>query len=138
MSGEAANGCVGLVLVSHSEALARGLVDLARQVAGPDVEIIAAAGGPDGSLGTDGGRVLEALRHAARGSGAVVLMDLGSSVLSVRAALNELETDELRQLQIADAPFVEGTIAAAVTAATGATAADVARAAEDARGVAKL
>jgi phosphoenolpyruvate---glycerone phosphotransferase subunit DhaM len=138
VTGQTPNGCVGLVLVSHSEALASGLVELARQVAGPDVEIIAAAGGPDGSLGTDGGRVLDALRRGARGSGAVVLMDLGSSVLSVRAALNELEPDELRQLQIADAPFVEGTIAAAVTASTGATASDVARAAEDARGVAKL
>jgi PTS hybrid protein len=124
MSGETRNGYVGLVL--------------ARQVAGPDVEIIAAAGGPDGSLGTDGGRVLEALRRGARGEGAVVLMDLGSSVLSVRAALGELDPEELRLLQVVDAPFVEGTVAAAVTASTGASAADVARAAADARDATKL
>ncbi|HEV8687994.1 MAG TPA: dihydroxyacetone kinase phosphoryl donor subunit DhaM [Gaiellaceae bacterium] len=138
MRGETANGYVGIILVSHSEALASGLMDLARQVAGPDVEIIAAAGGPDGSLGTDGARVLDALRRGARGSGAVVLMDLGSSVLSVKAALGQLEDEELHRLQVADAPFVEGTVAAAVTASTGATAAEVARAAEEARGVAKL
>jgi PTS hybrid protein len=138
VSGETANGYVGLILVSHSEALASGLVELARQVAGPDVEIIAAAGGPNGSLGTDGARVLDALRRGARGSGAVVLMDLGSSVLSVKAALGELDTEELHQLHVVDAPFVEGTVAAAVTAATGADAAAVARAAEDARNVAKL
>jgi phosphoenolpyruvate---glycerone phosphotransferase subunit DhaM len=138
VSGETANGYVGLILVSHSATLASGLADLARQVAGPDVEIVAAAGGPDGSLGTDGALVLEALRRGARGNGAVVLMDLGSSVLSVKAALEQLEDEELHQLQVADAPFVEGTVAAAVTASTGATAAEVARAAEDARSVAKL
>jgi phosphoenolpyruvate---glycerone phosphotransferase subunit DhaM len=138
VSRETTNGYVGLILVSHSEALAGGLVELARQVAGPDVEIVAAAGGPDGSLGTDGARVLDAMRQGARGGGAVVLMDLGSSVLSVKAALEELETEELEHLQVVDAPFVEGTIAAAVTAATGASAAEVARAAKDARDVAKL
>jgi PTS hybrid protein len=65
-------------------------------------------------------------------------MDLGSSVLSVKAALQELDGEELTRLQVVDAPFVEGTIAAAVTASTGASAAEVARAASDARDVAKL
>jgi PTS hybrid protein len=138
VTGETGNGYVGLVLVSHSEELAAGLAELARQVAGPDVEIVAAAGGPNGSLGTDGARVLEALREGAKRGGAVVLMDLGSSVLSVKAAIAELEPEELQHLQVVDAPFVEGTIAAAVTASTGASAAEVARAAEDARNVAKL
>ena len=138
MTGETANGYVGLVLVSHSEQLARGLVELARQVAGPDVKIVAAAGGPSGSLGTDGERVLEAMRQGAQSGGAVVLMDLGSSVLSVKAALTELESAELQYLEVVDAPFVEGTIAAAVTAATGASTAEVARAATAAKDVAKL
>jgi dihydroxyacetone kinase phosphotransfer subunit len=138
VTGETANGYVGLVLVSHSQELANGLAELARQVAGPDVEIVAAAGGPNGSLGTDGARVLEALRNGAQGGGAVVLMDLGSSVLSVKAAIAELDPEELRHLRVVDAPFVEGTIAAAVTASTGASAAEVARAAADARDVAKL
>lgn len=138
MNGGRTNGYVGLVLVSHSEALASGLVELARQVAGAGVEIIAAAGGPDGTLGTDGARVLEALRRGASGTGAVVLMDLGSSVLSVRAALGELPAEELARLEVVDAPFVEGTVAAAVTAATGASVADVARAAADARDATKL
>jgi dihydroxyacetone kinase phosphotransfer subunit len=138
VSGETGNGYVGLVLVSHSEALASGLAELARQVAGPDVQIIAAAGGPEGSLGTDGARVLDALRRGAAGGGTVVLMDLGSSVLSVKAALLELDPEELGRVQVADAPFVEGTVAAAVTAATGASAVEVARAATEARNVAKL
>jgi hypothetical protein len=43
------NGCVGLVLVSHSSAIAEGLADLVAQFAGPDVAIVAVGGGPDGA-----------------------------------------------------------------------------------------
>jgi len=67
------DGTVALVLVSHSAAIADGLAELVAQVAGPDVPIVAAGGGPDGSFGTDGGRVLEALRTASAGAGGVVL-----------------------------------------------------------------
>lgn len=133
-----ANGFVGLVLVSHSASIAEGLAELAAQVAGPSVPIVAIGGAADGSLGTDGGKVLDALRKAAAGQGAVVLMDLGSSVLSVRAAQAELSADELERLVIADAPLVEGTIAAAVTASTGASRQEIAAAAQEARSVSKL
>jgi PTS hybrid protein len=71
---------VGLVLVSHSAAIAAGLAELVGQVAGEGVPIKTAGGGPGGTLGTDGGLVLEALRSI-DGAGAVVLVDLGSSVL---------------------------------------------------------
>jgi PTS hybrid protein len=70
---------VGIVVVSHSEDLARGLVDLAGQVAGPDVRILPAGGGPGGSLGTDDDRVREAIKRADQGSGVVILCDLGSA-----------------------------------------------------------
>lgn len=131
---------VGLVLVSHSAEIAAGLAGLVGQVAGEDVPIVAAGGMPDGSFGTDGGRVLEALRHAANGAGAgaVVLMDLGSSVLAVRAALAELEPEELERIVVVDAPLVEGAVAAGVTASTGADLTEVAEAAREARHVAKL
>jgi phosphoenolpyruvate---glycerone phosphotransferase subunit DhaM len=132
------NGFVGLVLVSHSASIADGLAELVAQVAGPDVPIIAAGGGPDGSLGTDGAKVSRALQDAARGSGAVVLMDLGSSVLSVRAAMAELDDETSERLVVADAPLVEGAIAAGVTASTGATAEEVAAAARGARSVVKF
>jgi PTS hybrid protein len=134
----AQNGHVGLVIVSHSAAIADGLAELVAQVAGPDVPIVTAGGGPDGTLGTDGGRVLDALRAVGSDSGAVVLVDLGSSLLSVRAALAELDTAEAERVVLADAPLVEGAIAAGVTASTGASLAEVAGAAEEARNVAKL
>ena len=138
MDGESPNGFVGLVLVSHSAAIADGLAELVAQVAGPSVPIVTAGGGPDGTFGTDGGRVLVALQEAAQSAGAVVLMDLGSSVLSVRAALGELSEDTVSLLRIADAPLVEGAIAAGVTASTGGSVDDVLAAAQEARTVAKL
>jgi phosphoenolpyruvate---glycerone phosphotransferase subunit DhaM len=129
---------VGLVLVSHSAEIARGLSGLVAQVAGTEVPVVAAGGMPDGSFGCDGGEVLEAIRTAANGAGAVVLMDLGSSVLAVRAALAELDAKTLECVMVVDAPLVEGAVAAGVTASTGANVTEVAEAAREARGVAKL
>jgi phosphoenolpyruvate---glycerone phosphotransferase subunit DhaM len=132
------NGHVGLVLVSHSDKLVAGLADLVSQVAGPEVAIVTAGGAVDGSLGTDGGAVLDALRGAASGAGAVVLVDLGSSILAVRAALAELTGEERELVVVADAPLVEGAVAAAVAASTGASLSETVQAAQEARAVAKL
>ena len=69
------NGLVSLLLVSHSAAIADGLAEFVAQVAGPDVAIVAAGGGPEGTLGTDGDKVVDGLRSLSGGAGAVVLMD---------------------------------------------------------------
>ena len=132
------NGHVNLVLVSHSAEIVHGLADLVGQIAGPEVRIVTSGGAVDGSLGTDGGAVLDAIRTASGGAGAVVLVDLGSSVLSVRAALAELTDDESGRVGVADAPLVEGAVAAAVAASTGCTLAEAVAAAQEARNVAKL
>jgi PTS hybrid protein len=132
------NGLAQLLIVSHSARIAEGLAELLHQVAGTDVSILAIGGAGDGSLGTDGGRVFEALEAAGDGSGTVVLMDIGSSVLAVRAGLAELEPHQLAKIFVADAPLVEGALAAAVAASTGASAQDVAKTAEEARNAAKL
>jgi PTS hybrid protein len=136
--GRSSNGFVGLVLVSHSAAIAEGLSALVAQVAGPQVPILAVGGMRDGSLGTDGARVLQALRQAATGTGAVVLMDLGSSVLAVRAALAELTPAERERILVVDAPLVEGAVAAGVAASIGSSAAQIAETAREARGAAKF
>ena len=132
------NPVVRLLLVSHSAAMARGLADLVAQVAGPDVPIVTVGGMPDGSLGVDGGEVLEAIRSVPDGWATVVLMDLGSSVLAVRAALAELEEEQRQRIAVVDAPLVEGAVAAGVAASTGASAQESAQAAREARHVAKL
>ena len=126
---------VGIVVVSHSSDLARGLADLAGQVAGPDVSIEPAGGLPDGSLGTDDDRVREAIKRADRGDGVVVLCDLGSAILTVR---HVLERSSNGHVVLADAPLVEGAVTAAVVSSAGTSLQDVVRAAEEARGASKL
>ncbi|HEV2027192.1 MAG TPA: dihydroxyacetone kinase phosphoryl donor subunit DhaM [Candidatus Dormibacteraeota bacterium] len=126
---------VGIVLVSHSLELARGLADLASQVAGADVRIEPAGGAPGGSLGTNGDSVREAIARADRGDGVVVLADLGSSILTVRHLLEGQANGHIR---LVDAPFVEGAVAAAVMSSAGLSLEDVAKAAEDARGASKF
>jgi dihydroxyacetone kinase phosphotransfer subunit len=127
---------VGIVVVSHSSDLARGVAELAGQVAGPDVRIEAAGGSPDGTLGTDAELVRLALERADTGSGAIVLGDLGSAILTVRHVLEQNGTNG--RVVLVDAPLVEGAVAAAVVASVGSELADVARAAEEARGAVKL
>jgi PTS hybrid protein len=126
---------VGLVIVSHSAALAAGLRELLEQFAGGGPSIAAAAGGPDGSLGTDAEAIAAAVRHTDRGAGVAVLMDLGSAVLSARHALSDLDDGTA---VLVDAPLVEGAVAAAVAAAGGALLDDVVLAAQEARDVPKL
>ncbi len=126
---------VGIVVVSHSADLAAGLTALASQMAGPDVRIEPAGGLPDGSLGTDEDRVRAAIRAADQGSGVVVLGDLGSAILTVRHVLERHANGHVR---LVDAPIVEGTVAAAVTASANMPLDDVARSAEEARGAGKL
>jgi dihydroxyacetone kinase DhaKLM complex PTS-EIIA-like component DhaM len=111
---------------------------MAAEVAGGEVRIVAAGGGPDGTLGTDGGRVADAVREADAGAGVVILADIGSAVLSVRAVLNDGMADEGVSAVLADAPLVEGAIAAAVTASVGGDRDAVRAAAEDAWNVRKL
>ena len=125
---------VGIVVVSHSADLARGLVDLAEQVAGPDVRVVPAGGGPGGSLGTDDDRVREAIKRAEQGSGVVILCDLGSAILTVRSVLERGNGN----VRLADAPLVEGAVAAAVIASAGCSLGEVVAAAEEARGANKL
>jgi dihydroxyacetone kinase phosphotransfer subunit len=125
---------VGLVLVSHSRALAAGLAELIAQLA-PDVRVVTAAGTDDGRIGTSPDAVAAALDAADSGDGVVVIPDLGSAVLSVRVALEDVPSDTT---VLVDAPFVEGAVSAAVTAGTGATLDEVVAAAREAREIPKF
>lgn len=110
---------IGLVAVSHSRALAEAAVELALQMAGarpPTIRV--AAGGPDGDLGTDAVAIAAAVDEADSGDGVLVLMDLGSATLSAETALEFVAAPE--RVRLSSAPFVEGLVAAVVTAAGGA------------------
>ena len=88
---------------------------------GQDVRIELAAGLDDGSLGTDAVAIADALTAADRGDGVVVLMDLGSAVLSAELALELLDDDVRARVLLCPAPLVEGLVAAGVAAGGGAS-----------------
>ncbi len=128
---------VGIVLVSHSAALAEGTAELAGQIGGGTVTIATAGGTDDGRIGTSIDKVSRALRLADAGAGVVILPDLGSSVLTVRTLLADAD-DLPAPIAVADGPFVEGAVAATVTAAAGGDVKAVLGAAEGARHARKL
>ncbi|WP_027932010.1 dihydroxyacetone kinase phosphoryl donor subunit DhaM [Amycolatopsis thermoflava] len=113
---------VGLVLVSHSAKLAEGVAEVAAQMA-PDVTIVPAGGLPDGGIGTDYDSVVAAVQRADSGSGVVLLYDLGSAQMTAELAVESLA--DPTAVVVADAPLVEGTVAAAVAAQNGADRAGV-------------
>jgi phosphocarrier protein FPr len=119
---------VGIVLVSHSATLAAGVRELAAEMAGPDVRLELAGGieAPEPALGTDAVRVTEAIARADSGDGVLVLMDLGSAVLSAETALDLVTPAQQGRVLLCEAPLVEGAVAAAVAARLGASLADVA------------
>ena len=92
---------IGIVLVSHSRALAEGVAELAGGVSGEGVRISPAGGLPDGGLGTDSGAIAAAIRDSDTGSGVLVLVDIGSAVLTMRALLGggELDGIDVRMFQ---------------------------------------
>ncbi len=119
---------IGIVVVSHSSALAAAALELAAQMvhgSGPRVEL--AAGTADGGLGTDAVRVAAAIDEVAADApeGVLVLMDLGSAVLSAELALELRGSDA--PVELTSAPLVEGLVAGLVLASTGASLATVAR-----------
>ncbi|MFD8226120.1 PTS-dependent dihydroxyacetone kinase phosphotransferase subunit DhaM [Streptomyces massasporeus] len=125
---------VGIVLVSHSAEVAASVAELAKGLAGGGGAVVpvAAAGGTEGGgLGTSSELIAAAAASVDRGAGVAVLTDLGSAVLTVKALL--AEGDELPEpTRLVDAPFVEGAVAAVVTASTGADLAAVEAAAVEA------
>ncbi len=115
---------VGIVVVSHSATLAEGVVELARQMGGEELALEAAGGLEDRSIGTDAERVRAAIERAMSGDGVLVLMDLGSALMSAEMAVELLGGAE-QPVVLSEAPLVEGAVAAAVAARVGATLSEV-------------
>ncbi len=129
---------IGIVLISHSSDLAKGAVDVASQVAGR-ARVIAAGGTYDGRIGTSTALIARAIQFADQGDGVLLIPDLGSAVLSALSVLADLDDKpHSPAVMIADAPFIEGAVAAAVAASRGLNLIAVATAARDARGIRKL
>ena len=109
---------IGLVLISHSYALAEGTKEMCHTMAGEGLKV-AAAGGldtPDHLTGTDPMRILAAIEEVYSDDGVILFVDMGSALLSAEFAIQMLDEERQKNVRISDAPFVEGAISAAVQA----------------------
>ena len=125
---------VGIVLVSHSKELSEAVKALADQQIQGRAAIVAVGGSdnPFQPFGTDPIAIADAIREVDGEDGVLVLMDLGSAVISGRVALDLLEPERVRHVHLSVGPFIEGAMAAAVQASIGMDLAAVAREAEEA------
>ena len=128
---------VSIVIVSHIAKLAEGVRELANQMVQGKVDMAVAGGidDPDNPIGTDAMKVLEAIELVYNDDGVLVLMDLGSALLSAETALDFLEPERQANVYLCEAPLVEGTMAAAVQASVGANIQQVISEARGALGV---
>ncbi|HYX15334.1 MAG TPA: phosphoenolpyruvate--protein phosphotransferase [Nostoc sp.] len=112
---------IGIVIVSHSKQLALGVQELAAQMVQGKVSIAVAAGieDPENPLGTDPIQVYEAIASVFSDDGVLVLMDLGSALLSAEMAIEFLPETQQQKVYLCEAPLVEGAIAAVVAVAAG-------------------
>lgn len=112
---------VNIVIVSHSLLLAQGVAQLAEQMIQGECRLAIAAGVDDDAhpIGTDAVKVMAAISSVDSPSGVLVLMDLGSALLSAETALELLEPEVARHVALCAAPLVEGALAAAVAASAG-------------------
>ena len=112
---------VGIVIVSHSKQLALGIQELAMQMVQGRISLAVAAGidDPENPLGTDAIQVHQAIANVYSDDGVLVLMDLGSAVMSAEMAVEFLDPKQRDKVHLLEAPLVEGAIAAVIAAACG-------------------
>ncbi|WP_314655084.1 dihydroxyacetone kinase phosphoryl donor subunit DhaM [uncultured Selenomonas sp.] len=125
---------VGLVIVTHSAALAHGVAETCRMMA-KDAHIATAGGMENGGFGTSYARIAAAIESVHSADGVVVLVDGGSSVLTAETIIEEMRSSSVR---MADCPVVEGSVVAAIAAVCGADLDEVVRRAEETRGACKI
>jgi len=101
--------------VSHSAHLADSVIEMAAVMA--EQAPMAAAGGlEDGSFGTSFDKITAAIDAVYSDDGVLVLMDLGSAVMTTEMVLEMMPE---RKVEMVDCPLVEGAIVAAIGAAGG-------------------
>ena len=122
---------VSIVIVSHSADVAKGTADMVRQMVGEEVRVAFCGGNPDGGLGTDVAAIMAAIESVYSPKGVAILVDLGGAETNSEVAIEMLSDGRGANVQICNAPVVEGAMMAATEAASGASLEAVRKTAED-------
>lgn len=126
---------VGLVLVSHSPDISKGLKKMLDE-AQPKVTVLDAGGTEEGEMGTSAMKIQTAIEKADNGDGVVILVDFGSSVMNAEMAIDLIE--DAHSVKIANAPFIEGAYSAVMEAGFGKSLDDVVESAVQAKDTKKV
>jgi PTS hybrid protein len=133
---------IHIVLVSHSHQLAEGLAELVRFMAPPELTVSAVGGVEDSKgtihFGTNALAIVEAIQANPSPEGYIILVDLGSAVLSAETAVDMLDEEIRARCIISNAPLVEGAIIAAIEASLDRTLSEINAAAEAVSHIAKV
>lgn len=101
------------MIVSHSDLVARGVKEIAGQMA-PEVNIESAGGTSDNRIGTSVDKITEAIEKVYSEDGVMIFFDLGSAFMNTEMAVEFLDDSMKEKIQIIDAPLIEGVVVAAV------------------------
>ena len=112
---------VGIVVVSHSREVAKGTIDMVRQMVGDEIPMAYSGGNADGGLGTDVASIIEAIKKAWSPRGVAILVDLGGAETNSEMAVEMLPADWRDKVVVCNAPIVEGAVMAATESAGGGT-----------------
>lgn len=110
---------IAIVVVSHSYKVAKGAKELADQMSQGRVKVLDAGGIDENNIGTNVERIHQALIEAMNPDGVLVLLDLGSAVMSAQMAVEMLPEEDQTRVLLSEAPLVEGAIIASVEASLG-------------------
>lgn len=112
---------VGIVVISHSQKIAEGVVEMALQMA-QETPIVAAGGTNDGRIGTDVEKISQAIKSVYSEEGVLVLFDLGSAYMNAEMAIEFLDGEfDADKVELVDCALIEGGITAAVESSIGST-----------------
>ena len=122
---------VGIVIVSHSNDIAKGTADMVRQMVGSEVKVAFCGSDPDGGLGTNVGGIMDAINDAWSPKGVAILVDLGGAETNSEMAVEMLQPERRGRVVVCNAPIVEGAVMAATEAAGGSSLEQVRAVAEE-------
>jgi dihydroxyacetone kinase phosphotransfer subunit len=125
---------VGIIIVSHSQKLAEGVAELAKMMAA-DAPVVPAGGLDDGTFGTSFERISTAIDSVYTDDGAVILMDMGSAVMTAEMVIENMPERKIRML---DCPLVEGAVVAAVGSSANQSLEEIAESVQDVASEKKL
>ncbi len=129
---------VSIIIVSHSEKVANGVVEIASEMNSGNIKIVAAGGTGDGRIGTNTEIIIDAINSVYTGDDILIFADLGSAILSTEMALDLLDPEVASKVRIVDAPIVEGAVVATIQAGLTENADEIIEVAEGAKSLPKV